>query len=113
VIPAPVWHELTYGCRRLPRGKRRAALETYLHEVVERTFDILPYDQAAARWHGIERARLASLGRTAPFVDGQIAAIARINDLVLVTINTRDFRYFEELQVEDWSRLPRKKASSK
>jgi hypothetical protein len=24
-IAAPVWHELTYGCRRLPRGKRRAA----------------------------------------------------------------------------------------
>jgi tRNA(fMet)-specific endonuclease VapC len=33
-IAAPVWHELTYGCRRLPKGQRRAALETYLHEVI-------------------------------------------------------------------------------
>ena len=24
-----MWHELTYGCRRLPKGKRRTALEAY------------------------------------------------------------------------------------
>jgi tRNA(fMet)-specific endonuclease VapC len=28
-IAAPVWHELKYGCERLPRGKRRTALEAY------------------------------------------------------------------------------------
>ena len=29
-LASPVWHELTYGCRRLPAGKRRVALEAYL-----------------------------------------------------------------------------------
>ena len=102
-IAAPVWHELTYGCHRLPRGKRRTALETYLHDVVQASFTILPYDEVAATWHGRERARLEDLGRPAPYVDGQIAAIAHANGLVLVTVNTKDFVRFRDLQVEDWS----------
>jgi tRNA(fMet)-specific endonuclease VapC len=103
-IGAPVWHELTYGCHRLPRGKRRAALETYLEEVVRPSFGVLAYDEAAALWHGRERARLESLGRPAPYVDGQIASIAYANDLILVTTNTRDFAPFKDLQLENWSR---------
>jgi tRNA(fMet)-specific endonuclease VapC len=103
-IAAPVWHELTYGCRRLPKGKRRAALEAYLTDVVHGSFPILPYDEAAAAWHGEERARLETLGRPAPFVDGQIAAIARVNGLVLATTNDKDFARFKGLAVENWSK---------
>ena len=103
-IAAPVWHELTYGCRRLPKGKRRTALETYLHDVVQASFPILPYDDVAATWHGSERARLEDLGRPVPCVDGQIAAIAHTKELVLVTVNTKDFAGFRDLQVENWSK---------
>ena len=103
-IAAPVWHELTYGCRRLPRGRRRAALDTYLEDVVRASFPILPYDDVAASWHGHERARLEALGRPVPHVDGQIAAIAHASKLVLVTINTRDFSRFTDLKVENWSK---------
>jgi tRNA(fMet)-specific endonuclease VapC len=103
-IAAPVWHELTFGCRRLPRGKRRATLEAYLREVVRASFPILAYDEAAATWHGEERARLDALGRPAPFVDGQIAAIAQVHELVLVTMNDRDFVRFKGLKVENWSK---------
>jgi tRNA(fMet)-specific endonuclease VapC len=107
-IAAPVWHELTYGCRRLPAGKRRRALEAYLDDVVHSSFPILPYDEAAAAWHGQERARLEALGRPTPFVDGQIAAIAHTNGLVLVTLNGKDFSDFKDLEVQDWSsRRPR------
>lgn len=102
-IAASVWHELTYGCRRLPKGKRRVALESYLRDVVRASFPILPYDEAAASWHGEERARLEALGRPAPFVDGQIAAIAHANGLILVTTNAKDFARFKELAVENWS----------
>ena len=103
-IAAPVWHELTYGCHRLPKGKRRTAIDTYLHDVVLASFPILPYDEGAATWHGQERARLDGLGRPAPYVDGQIAAVAHANGLVLVTVNTKDFDGFRDLDVEDWSK---------
>jgi tRNA(fMet)-specific endonuclease VapC len=102
-IAAPVLHELVVGCQRLPRGNRRLAFERYLHEVVLAAFPVLPYDAMAAEWHGRERARLERLSRPAPFVDGQIAAIARVHDLVLVTASVKDFAPFQELVVQDWS----------
>lgn len=101
-IAAPVWNELTYGCQRLPRGKRRDAIETYLEDVVLASFPVLAYDEAAAHWHGLERARLDALGKPAPFVDGQIAAIARVNELTLVTANVKDFSRFKDLHVVSW-----------
>ena len=106
-ISAPVWHELTFGCRRLPRGQRRAALEAYLEEVVRSSFPILPYDEVAATWHGSERARLEALGKPAPYVDGQIAAITLVNELVMVAANTKDFARFKGLKVENWMRKTR------
>jgi tRNA(fMet)-specific endonuclease VapC len=103
-IAAPVWHELTFGWRRLPAGKRKDALEAYLRDVVQASFPILPYDEAAASWHGAERARLEASGRPAPYVDGQIAAVGYANGLVLVTLNTADFARFKDLELQDWSR---------
>ena len=103
-IAAPVWHELAYGCQRLPEGKRRSLLEAYIHDVVEVSFQILPYDAAAAAWHARERARLETLGRPAPYADAQIAAIAHANGLVLVTTNTKDFSRYKDLALADWSK---------
>ena len=103
-IAAPVWHELTYGIQRLPRGRRRDVLDAYLRDVVLKLFPVLPYDEPAARWHGVERARLENVGKPAPSVDGQIAAIAVVNGLILVTANAKDFARFRDLQVEHWSK---------
>lgn len=99
---APVWHELLFGSRRLPLSRRRTEIERYLYEVVRPAMVILPYDSAAAEWHAAERARLTAAGNTPPFVDGQIAAIARVNDLVLITANVADFALFAEVRVESW-----------
>jgi tRNA(fMet)-specific endonuclease VapC len=102
-IAAIVWDELTYGCARLPAGKRKQELHAYLQDVVRRSFPILPYDELAADWHGAERARQEGLGKPKPYVDGQIAAIARAHDLILVTTNVRHFKGFKDLIVEDWT----------
>lgn len=64
--------------------------------------EVLPYDAESALWHAAERARLTRLGRTPPYPDGQIAAIAAVNGLILVTANVRDFADFDGLIVEDW-----------
>jgi tRNA(fMet)-specific endonuclease VapC len=103
-IAAPVWDELIYGCARRPRGKRRSALESYLHDVVQVSFPILPYGEVAVAWHGQERARLEVVGKSAPYFDGQIAAIAHANGPALVTVNIRDFTPFRDLTVENGSR---------
>ncbi len=101
-IPAPVWHELRFGCSRLPKSHRRDAIEHYIQNVVLESFPILDYGWKAADWHAWERARLTATGRTPPFVDGQIAAIARTNRLILVTSNPGDFSAFDGLKVESW-----------
>jgi tRNA(fMet)-specific endonuclease VapC len=101
-IASVVWHELRYGVERLPASARRTALEHYLHQVVGPNLPMLAYDGPAATWHAQERARLTLLGRTPAFADGQIAAIAHVNQLVLVTFNTADFVDFTGLAVEDW-----------
>lgn len=101
-ICAPVWHELQFGTRRLARGARRAMLETFLEQVVRATLPVLPYDERAAEWHGEERARLERAGKTAPFVDGQIAAIAATCGLPLVTANPIDFKQFNGIRILNW-----------
>jgi tRNA(fMet)-specific endonuclease VapC len=103
-IAAIVWDELTYGCARLPTSKRKQELQAYLDDVVYGSFPILPYDERAAHWHGIERAHQEAAGKPKPYVDGQIAAIARVNDLILVTTNVRHFRGFRDLVIEDWTK---------
>lgn len=99
---APAWHELLYGCFRLPASSRRDKLEEYLLEVLAPSLPILPYDDRAAERHAAERARLSLLGKTPPFTDGQIAAIAYVHDLILVTRNVSDYEHFEGLVVENW-----------
>lgn len=102
-LAAPTWHELRFGCERLPRSRRRDQIEDYLATVVQVDFPILPYDEQAAAWHARERARLVARGGTPPFVDGQIAAIASVNELAIVTANRSDFAMFEGVRIQDWS----------
>ena len=100
---AVVWHELSFGATRLAASKKRRAIEAYLEEAVRNTLPILPYDLEAATWHAKERARLSKRGRPPSAADGQIAAIASVNELVVVTANVKDFRRFKDVVVEDWS----------
>lgn len=102
VTAAPVWHELFYGCQRLPVSRKREILETFLYDVLKPNMTILPYDERAAEWHAKERARLISLGQMPSFVDGQIAAITKVNGLILVSRNTSDFKKFSGLKLENW-----------
>lgn len=100
-MPAVVWQELRYGVERLPHGRRRDDLSDNLDDVETRIY-VLPYDEAAARWHAAERARLEAQGITRPLADGQIAATAAVRGMVLVTRNVSDFEAYRGLAVESW-----------
>lgn len=101
-IASVVWHELWYGCWRLPPSQKRQNLQRYLNEVVAMAIPVLPYTEKAAEWHAIERARLSQAGKTPSFADAQIAATAVIHNLILVTNNLADYADFDGLQTEDW-----------
>lgn len=111
-LPSVAWHELIYGARRMDEGRRRDYLLAYLQEVVRPSMPIVPYDAAAARWHGWARAQLERQGRPPAFADGQIAGIAATENLTLVTRNTVDFEPFaslskaaatgQEIRLENW-----------
>jgi tRNA(fMet)-specific endonuclease VapC len=100
-IASVTLHEALYGVERLPDGRRKRMLREYMREVVAK-LPVLPYDATAAEWHARERVRLEASGRTMPYADGQIAAIAVVRGLTLVTANVRDFRHVEGLRVDDW-----------
>ncbi len=97
-----VFHEMLYGCYRPPNSRKRQAIEAYLREEVEAKLLLLPYSTDAAKWHAFERARLVGLGKTPSYVDTQIAAIAVVNNLVLVTNNEADYADFQGIQIENW-----------
>lgn len=102
VTTSIVYHELLFGCYRLPESKKRQTIERYIKEVIEPSIPLIAYDANAAKWHATERARLIKIGKTPSFADSQIAAIAKVNNLILVTNNVSDFDNFTELQIENW-----------
>ena len=99
---APVIYEIVKGTTRLPESKKRTEIFRYLNEFVYPQVPILPYDKRAAILHGHLQATLSLKGQTAPLVDSQIAAIAQVNQLILVTRNLSDFQGFPELKLENW-----------
>ena len=69
---SPVWHELQFGCYRMPLSRKREMLELFLEEVSHKNLSILPYDEQAARWHAMERTRLAAAGKPLRLLMGRL-----------------------------------------
>lgn len=98
-----VFHEMLFGCYRLPvESNKRLVIEAYLQLEVKQKIPLLPYDIAAAEWFAVERARLTAIGKTPAYADGQIAAIAQVNNLTLATNNVSDYADFQNLKIENW-----------
>jgi tRNA(fMet)-specific endonuclease VapC len=101
-----VLHELLYGVQRLPKGRKRERLESYVQSLLTSGLTVLAYDTSAALWHGDQRASLEAQGVKPPFADGQIAAIAATQGLVLVTRNISDFEVFDGVELLNWFQAP-------
>ena len=68
-----------------------------------RHYPILPFDEAAARVYGRIDGYLKGAGMRIDPVDTQIAAIALLHNLTLVTHNIRHFSRVPNLTIEDWA----------
>jgi tRNA(fMet)-specific endonuclease VapC len=96
-------HELRFGIERAAYSAKRDLLEEFFRDTVL-LLPVVPYDDKAALWHAAERARLVGAGKTPSFADGQIAAVAAVNQFTLVTANVADFTHFSGLEIEDWTK---------
>ena len=90
--------ELYYGAFRSARRDENLALLERLFP----TFVSFPFDSAAARACGQIRATLSAAGTPIGPYDLQIAAIALVHGLTVVTHNTAEFDRVPELKTEDW-----------
>jgi tRNA(fMet)-specific endonuclease VapC len=90
--------ELFYGANRSNNSQRTLANQQQFLNL----FVSLPFDDEAATIYGRIRAYLATQGTPIGANDLQIAAIAIVHNLILVTHNTREFNRVPGLRWEDW-----------
>ena len=89
-----VIHELEYGLRLLPAGRRQARLTAVVSSIVSIYEDrILALDRIGAEWSARFRAQARHSGRILDLGDALIAGTARANNLTIATQNVTDFRY--------------------
>ena len=65
-------------------------------------FISFPFDDRSAETYGKIRKFLSSQGTIIGPNDLLIAAIAIVNDVILITHNTREFSRVPDLRIEDW-----------
>ena len=100
---ATCWNEAWFGCLRMPAGKRRKYVEDFLESLS--ALPILPYTGEAARWLAAQQVRLEKMGLRPQIEDGQIAAVAHVNDLIVITDNVLHFKPFH-VAIENWMSRP-------
>ena len=89
-----VIHELEYGLRLLPAGRRQARLTAVVSSIVSIYEDrILALDRIGAEWSARFRAQARRSGHTLDLGDALIAGTAHANNLTIATRNVADFRY--------------------
>ena len=90
--------ELYFGAfRSADPAKNLSLLQTFLGK-----FQSLPFDDAASAIYGQERSRLERLGTKIGPHDLQIAAIALVHGLTVVSHNVGEFSRVQGLAIEDW-----------
>ena len=93
-----VKYELFFGSMKSQNPAQSFLIqETFLNQ-----FESLPFDDRSARLAAEIRADLGAKGQIIGAYDIQIAAIALVSDLTLVTHNVSEFARVANLKFEDW-----------
>lgn len=100
-LPQPVVAEFRYGISRLPKSKKRAALEERF-ELIAGIFERMEWDDAVSESFGSIKALLERKGLRIEDFDIAIAAHALASSGTLVTANVKDMARVPGLVVENW-----------
>ena len=101
-----VLHELEFGVRCLPVGKRRARLDEAISSLSASFEDrILAVGKKEAAWAARLRATAHRSGRALHLGDALIAGTARAHDLAVVTRNVSDFEGIGVEIANPWRKL--------
>ena len=85
--------ELRRGIEKLPSGKRRTVLQSWLSGICQRMDGrILSFNSSIAHVWGQLLADWEKKGITVPSLDSQLAATAHRHSLTMVTRNVSDFQ---------------------
>jgi len=91
--------ELQYGvAKSIHRKENQQRLEQFMAP-----FEILAYDEMAAKAYGDIRFHLEKCSQPIGPLDVLIAAHALSKNLILVTNNDKEFKRIKNLQVENWT----------
>lgn len=71
-------------------------------ESLLRSFEILPFDLAAAKKFGELNRNLRQIGKPTELRDHLIASIVLVHGLTLITQNKKDFENIKGLKIEAW-----------
>lgn len=96
--------ELIRGACKLPGSAKQRRLLQWIENDLTHQFEgrIVPFDDHAARFWGRLMGDGDRAGRTPAAADAQIAAVALVRSLTLVTRNTRDFSTLGVDLVNPW-----------
>ena len=90
--------ELTHGANRsLRKDENLASLDILLSSML-----ILPFDEVAGRIFGNLKAELEARGELLDDLDLQIASIAIVSKVPLITNNIKHFSRIDQLQIQNW-----------
>lgn len=97
--------EVRYGLARMPSGRRRAALEGALADMLREEFAgrVATFDRAAAEAAGELAAHREAAGRTVDIRDAMIAGVALTRRAVVATRNSRHYDDLATGIVNPWS----------
>lgn len=101
-IPPPVVAEIAYGIERLPRSRRRQALQARF-DLVCSQLPRVEWDDAVSQAYGRIKAHLERRGGRIEDFDAAIAAHALAVGATLVTSNISHMARVPGLHVEDWN----------
>jgi predicted nucleic acid-binding protein len=97
--------EILYGIAIMPDGRKRKHLISRADAMFSEDLRgrILPFDERAAAHFAAIAAGRKRVGRPVGILDSQVVAIARANEMTIVTRNVRHFEDCDVPLIDPWS----------